>query len=61
MSGIKNNKNSIISNIKKFLADNDLDNVKKLSEEFVTAYPEDFDGYYFLANYFLKKNDLKSA
>ena len=28
MSGIKNNKNSIISNIKKFLADNDLDNVK---------------------------------
>ena len=61
MSGIKNNKNSIISNIKKFLADNDLDNVKKLSEEFVTAYPEDFNGYYFLANYFLKKNDLNSA
>ena len=61
MSGIKNNKNLIISNIKKFLVDNDLDNVKKLSEEFVIMYPEDFNGYYFLANYYLKKNDLKSA
>ena len=61
MSSIENNKKLEISNIKKFLVDNDLDNVKKLSEEFVIKYPEDFNGYYFLANYYLKKNDLNNA
>jgi len=55
MSSIENNKNLLISKISNFLANNDLDNVRKLSSEFVTKFPEDFNGYYFLANYYLKK------
>ena len=61
MSSIENNKNLLISKISKFLANNDLDNVRKLSSEFVTKFPEDFNGYYFLANYYLKKNDFFNA
>ena len=61
MSSIENNKSLLISKISKFLAKNDLENVKKLSEEFVIKFPEDFDGYYFLANYYLKKNDFYNA